>query len=73
MVDASDHRNCRLSLSRAEERLGVVSLKSLIIIVEMKSDFWSGYSSKIRTTNRKVEYLFVNKFFKRKEKKWFTF
>jgi hypothetical protein len=63
LADASGHCTCRLSLSRAEERLGVAGAKSLLNLVEMKSDFPGGHSQAIRTTCRKTEHFSERKFF----------
>ena len=45
MVDASDYSNCCLQLRRFRVRIGVVDVKSLYIIVEMKSEKYCGYSN----------------------------
>lgn len=59
-VDASDRCNCRPALRRTEGRSGELVVKSLGIIVEMKSDFQSGNSSGIRTTGSNAEFLSRN-------------
>ena len=56
-VDASDRQLCRLQLRRGGVRPGAASVKSLLNIVEMRSDSLCGHSTEIRITCLRAEYF----------------